>query len=200
MDSMDQVFAKLELAVKQLGVDLRSEIGTVRNEVSQTRAESAMRGEENAHRLDKIDSRLNKMEGDDKAIRHEVQGLSQRMGGFESRLAKLEDDQATAKRKSIEGDEAQAAALTSAIAIQNRSLADQRVEMLNGFKAVREEIKASTVAQSTAIGTQTAALSTIGDDVKKAVTSSSTHRTVTIAVVAGIVLGVLQFVAQYIAH
>jgi hypothetical protein len=78
---------------------------------------------ENTARFDKVDGRLDNMERTDNLIKGEVQLLGARVGTLESRVARIDSDHAATKRGSIEGDEAQQAALVSAMDIHGKALA-----------------------------------------------------------------------------
>jgi tetrahydromethanopterin S-methyltransferase subunit G len=78
---------------------------------------------ENTARFDKVDGRLDNMERTDNLIKGEVQLLGARVGSLESRVARIDSDHAATKRTSIEGDEAQQAALVSAMDIHGKALA-----------------------------------------------------------------------------
>jgi type II secretory pathway component HofQ len=87
------------------------------------RAESRERGEQTASRLDKLDSRLDNMERTDTVIQGEVRLLGTRVGTLESRVQRIDSDHQATKRGSIQGDEAQQAALVSAMDIHAKALA-----------------------------------------------------------------------------
>src|SRR5687767_5354498 len=87
------------------------------------REESRERGKQTTERLDRLDSRLDNMERTDTVIQGEVRLLSTRVGTLESRVARIDSDHAATKRASVEGDEAQHAALVSAMDIHGKALA-----------------------------------------------------------------------------
>ena len=92
------------------------------------REESRERGAQSTARFDKIDGRLDNMERTDNLIRGEVQLLSGRVGALETRVSRIDSDQASVKRASQEGDEAQSAALVSAMKIHGDALSAHRAE------------------------------------------------------------------------
>lgn len=96
--------------------------------IGQLRTESEERGKRNGERLDKIDGRLDNMERTDKLIQGEVQLLGGRVGQLETRVSRLDSDHAATKRASMEGDDAQAAALVSAMKIHGDALSAHRTE------------------------------------------------------------------------
>lgn len=78
---------------------------------------------ENIARFDKVDGRLDNMERTDNLIKGEVQLLGSRVGQLETRVSRIDSDHAATKRGSIEGDEAQHAALVSAMKIHGDAVA-----------------------------------------------------------------------------
>jgi hypothetical protein len=102
---------------------------------------------ENTARFDKVDGRLDNMERTDNLIKGEVQLLGARVGTLESRVARIDSDHAATKRTSIEGDEAQQAALVSAMDIHGKALAQHRAETTARLDSQDRTLEALTQMQ-----------------------------------------------------
>lgn len=120
------------------------------------RDESRERGKQTAERFDKLDSRLDNMDRTDSIIQGEVHLLGTRIGTLESRVARIDSDHQQTKRTSIQGDEAQSAALVSAMDIHGKALAQHRAETNSRLDSQDRTLEQLTQmqAQQTAILTR----------------------------------------------
>lgn len=140
-------------------------IDKVLETLEQVRDEARDRDTVLGKRLDTIDGRLENLDRTDTAIRHQVQTVQTRLSTLENRMGRLEDESNRAKRESIEGDQAQGAALQAAMTHTADTLAKFQKDTKTSLAAQTETIDAI----KTATDKQTETLVLIHENLQKVV-------------------------------
>jgi hypothetical protein len=149
--------------------------------VEELRDESRVRDTAISKRLDTIDGRLANQEHTDTIIIQDVRAQGARLGSLERRMGKLEDEQHQSKRVSIEGDEAQSAALVSAMTIHDRKL--------EGVKADVAEVKADVGSMKDNTGAMAGAMADIAITLQAAIRNRVLRAVIVVAAVLGATVG-----------
>lgn len=118
-------------------------LAQLQRQLEETRQESRERGERTNQRLqriderfDRVDDRLARGDGSFDLITGQMHSIAQRQTKLEERLTHLEDGHLVTRRQSFQGDEAQSAALHSAMMIQTKAVESVRGEV----GSVRDEV------------------------------------------------------------
>lgn len=153
--------------------------------IEQVRDESRQRGADMAKRLDRIDGRLDNLDRTDGLLAGEVRGLTNRVGGIEERVRRLEDDHNMAKRQSIEGDHAQAEALTAAMVIHGEALSALRTETSGRLDA--QDVKLAGIADDAK--TTKEVVVELANDARKVLRHPVLRRVLLVAAIVGATIG-----------
>jgi colicin import membrane protein len=141
--------------------DIGEALARIEQKIDENGRRSEERHRELSARVDRMQAEIESLQkhvaalnADDKSIRHELEKAKIRIESLETRFSDMREEQNRAKRMSTEGDEAQQAALQSAMIIQERALAALRDEVAKAeakraeAEAKRQDAEASRVEQS----------------------------------------------------
>lgn len=125
-----------------------STLERIEGKVDENGKRSDERHRETTRELRELQSEVRKLRANDDLHQGAVKGVETRMGALETRMGKLEADQERAKRATDEGDHMQAAALQSAMTINNKALEQVQKDMQAERKAREAAEKARADAEA----------------------------------------------------